>query len=305
MISIYHKKEVHTNLSSAKPGSWINVINPSLAEIKHISEHLSLPRGFLSSALDPDETPRVENENGDILILIRIPFVNDELKPDTLPLGMIITKKYFLTVSKKETSILNFYNLEENNFDFLDKTKFCLKIMSKANIYYQKFLLDIEKKIERIEKSILRSLKNEEIIQLLGLEKSLTYMSTAILSNEKVIERLLNGRILKLTEVDKDLLEDLLIDNKQSIEMVNIYINILTNTMDAYASLVSNNLNMVMKFLASITIIMGIPSIISSFYGMNVSVPFENHQNAFGFVVGITMVLTGVVSWYFLKKGYL
>jgi len=288
--------------SRIEKGSWINMIAPTLDEISMVSEKTGIDASFLKRSLDPDETPHIEVEDGIVLIVIRAPFLNGELKQDTHPLSIIVSPSNIITVSLHDTSVLKFGDIK--SICTSRKTRFVLQIMSKANIYYQKHLLDIERKIERIEKSLLSSVRNQEIIQLLALSKSLTYMSTSIISNEKVLERLLSGRILPLNTADRDLLESLLIDNKQSVDMANIYINILTNTMDAYASLVSNNLNIVMKFLESVPIVMAIPSIISSFYGMNVPVPLEGSPHAFLSIVILTVSVTGAAIMVFMKKGY-
>ncbi|MEM3374173.1 MAG: magnesium transporter CorA family protein [Candidatus Woesearchaeota archaeon] len=307
MLTIYRKsqsdKELIT-LEKSETGSWISLINPNDEEISKISQEQNVPEDFLKSVNDPDEKPRIETENGNVLIIIKIPHLRENFI-ETLSFGIIVAEKNIITVCSTDNIIINdILSNKIKNFYTTKKTRFCLQILARANRNYQKYLDDIEKNIEKIESEIMKSFKNEEIIKLLGIQKSLVYINTAILSNEKVLEKIMTGKLLKMYDEDEDLLEDIIADNKQAIDMVNIFSNILSNTMDAYASIISNNLNIVMKFLTSVTIILAIPSIVTSFYGMNVELPFQDSHIAFVYVILISSGLAMLASYFFFKKGY-
>jgi magnesium transporter len=307
MITIYRKNvsdEKLTELKKIETGTWINLINPTEEEIKEINEKTSAEIDLLKAAMDWDEKPRIEIEEKNILIIIKVPYLENGVTY-TLPLGIVTTPKHIITIAASENLIISdFLESRVKTFFTTKKTRFCLQILARTNRNYQKYLNEIEKKIEELEKIITKSFRNEEIIQLLAIQKSLVYINTAVVSNEKVLEKITGGKVLKLYEEDEELLEDIIIDNKQSIDMVNIYSNILSNTMDAYASLISNNLNIVMKFLASVTIILAIPTIVASFYGMNVELPFEHAPNAFVIVFVICAALMGIAIYFFNKRNY-
>jgi magnesium transporter len=182
------------------------------------------------------------------------------------------------------------------------KTRFLLQILYRNSKLYLQYLRRIDKASDKIESKLHKSLKNEELIQLLGLEKSLVYFSTSLKSNEIVLEKILRSTPIKMYPDDTELLEDVIIENKQAIEMANIYSNILTGTMDAYASVISNNLNIVMKFLTSVTIVLSIPTMVASFFGMNVDVPFENNPHAFAIIFVMTMFFSVILALTMVRK---
>ena len=307
MIEIYRRNRSDESLEKIKrveTGAWINLVSPTEDELSEISEKTGADKDLLKASLDWDEKPRTEIDGKNRLIIARVPYTEKDVMY-TLPLGIMITEKHIITVSNTENIVISdFIENRVKTFYTTKKTRFCLQILARTNRNYQKFLNEIEKKIDELEKSIMKSFKNEEIIQLLALQKSLVYINTAVVSNEKVLERITGGKIIKLYEEDEELLEDIVIDNKQSIDMVNIYINILSNTMDASASLISYNLNIVMKFLASVTIILAIPTIVSSFYGMNVELPFEHVPHAFLIVFFMCSALMGLAIYIFNKRNY-
>ena len=308
MIHIFRKAVGDEHLAANEElslGTWIDMVNPTEEEIQQISSQLSVEPDFLKSALDVDEKPRIETENKATLIIIRVPFQDEATKIDMIPISIVITERVIITVSLKETVILQDVREEKiKNLYTTKKTRFVLQILARTNYYFQKYLADIEKKITHLEKTLLKSFKNEEIVELLDIQKSLVFINTSVVSNDKILERILKGNVLKLYKEDEDLLEDIIIENKESIEMVNIFSNILANTMDAYASIISNNLNIVMKFLASVTIILAIPAIVAGFYGMNVSLPFQKSPYAFYLVVTFSLLITVLTTFFFLKKKY-
>lgn len=308
MLSIYRKNATDIELitlDEAMPGAWINLVNPTKDEISKISEIVNVEKDAFYVALEDDEKPRIEVETGYKNIIVRAPISNTQTKISVFPLSIIVTSKYIITVSLKENEILkDFFTGVIKHFFTTKRTRFTLQILSRINYHAQKYLAEIEKKIENIEKTLLKSSRNEEIIELLGIQKSMVFLNTAVVANDKVLERIYKGNILKFFNDDEDLVNDIIIENKESIEMVNIYSNILSNTMDSYASIISNNLNRVMKFLASVTIIVAIPTIVASIYGMNVALPFQSSPNAFMYTMIISLICSIFVSFLFMKKGY-
>lgn len=264
-------------IEKAETGCWISVISPSEEEVEYLVETYGFDRGFVKSALDEEESSRVEIEEEQTLIIVDYAISQKEETGDaiiysTMPLSIIVTKNYVVTVSLMDNVILHeMANGTVKNVQTALKTRFILLILLRIAAKFLLFLKAIDKMSSQSEKKLSKSMKNKELLQLLALEKSLVYFSTSLKSNEVTLEKILRGRVIKLYEDDQDLLEDVLIEIKQAIEMANIYSNVLSGTMDTFASVISNNLNIVMKTLTMITIIMEIPTIIFSYYGMNVT----------------------------------
>lgn len=312
MISIY--KSVYEStpssllpLDNIEPGCWINIVAPSDQELILISKKTGVPMEFLKAALDEEETSRIDTEGNSTLFIVDIPFTEMEdnsLTYDTYPLGIIHTENELITICLKNSRMLaDFTEGKVKTFYTYKRSRFILQILFKIASYYLIYLRQIDKKSLLVEKKLHKSMKNKELIQLLSLEKSLVYFSTSLKSNEITLEKMLKLELMQKYPDDKDVLEDVIIENKQAIEMANIYSNILSGTMDAFASVISNNLNSVLKFLASITIIMTIPNVISGLFGMRVGgVPFANASFGFWAVVGIVAVCALLVSIILGKK---
>ncbi|WP_114297992.1 magnesium transporter CorA family protein [Anaerobacterium chartisolvens] len=287
-------------------GVWVNLINPTEEEISNICDELKIDPEFVKSALDEEERSRIESEDGQILILVDIPIMENTGKNNTystLPLGIILTKESIITICLKETPIIyDFINKRVKSFYTYYKSRFVLQILFKNATYYLQYLRHIEKLSNRIENDLQKSMRNKELTQLLKLEKSLVYFSTSLKSNESVFEKMLKLDSIKKFEEDKDLLEDVIIENKQAIEMTNIYSSILSGMMDAFASIISNNLNMVMKSLTLITIALAIPTMISGYFGMNVPNSWEGSNVAFPVIVGGSILLSVLASVILIKK---
>ena len=294
-----------------KKGNWINMIAPTEEEIKKVCEKLKIKEDFIRYSLDYEEKARIDIEDDDntILFIIDVPIIekeNNEQVYSTMPLGMIVVRDdYFITVSLKQNRVIS--ELEKskakNNIITYKKSRMILQIFYKNAELYLKYLKKINKETEIAESVLKSSLKNKELLKMLSLEKSLVYFTTSLKSNEVVMEKTLRGRIIKLYEEDEDILEDAIIENKQAMEMSKIYSDILNGTMDAYASIISNNLNVVMKFLTSITIILAIPTMIASYWGMNVQVPFQNTNSPWPFyIVVIFSVILGIIAMIWLKR---
>ena len=295
-----------------KKGSWINLVNPSENEIKRVCESINIQEDFIRDALDYEEKARVDTEDDDntILFVIDVPVIEKNEDNDiysTMPLGMIVVRDdYFITVSLRKNKVIeDFEKRKIKNFQTYKKTRFIFQIFYMNSSYFLNYLKQINKETEIAEYILKNSMKNKELLKLLSLEKGLVYFATSLKSNEIVMEKTMRGKIVKLYEDDEDILEDAITENRQAIEMAQIYTNILNGTMDAYASIISNNLNGVMKFLTSITIVLAIPTMISSFWGMNVKLPFENSNLGFIIMVAIAVILTLVVTWWLKRKDML
>ena len=266
-----------TEIEKAETGCWISAIAPDEAEVEYLVEKIGLDKGFVKSALDEEESSRIEIEEEQTLIIVDYAISQKEKTGDailynTMPLGIIVTKNYVVTVSIIDNVVLQeMSNGNIKNVQTALKTRFILLILLRIAAKFLIYLKAIDKMSSQSEKILYKSMKNKELLQLLALEKSLVYFSTSLKANEVTLEKILIGRVIKLYEDDQDLLEDVLIEIKQAIEMANIYSNVLSGTMDTFASVISNNLNIVMKTLTYITLIMEIPTIIFSYYGMNVT----------------------------------
>jgi len=295
-----------------KKGAWINLVNPSENEIKKLCENLHIEEDFIRYALDYEEKARIDQEEDDdtTLFIVDVPIIEKKEDSDvytTMPLGMIVVRDdFFVTVSLRKNKIIeNFEKSKIKNFQTYKKTRFIFQILYQNASYYLTYLKQINKETEIAEYILKNSMKNKELLKLLNLEKSLVYFTTSLKSNEIVMEKTLRGKIVKLYEEDEEILEDAITENRQAIEMAQIYSNILNGTMDAYASIISNNLNGVMKFLTSITIILAVPTMISSFWGMNVGLPLQNSPWGFAVMVIVSILLTLGVSWWLKKKDML
>ncbi len=312
MLKIYNT-DLETNkieeIQEFKKGSWINLVNPSEEEIKDVCESINIQDDFIRDALDNEEKARIDREENDdtILFVIDVPIIEKGEENDiytTMPLGMIIVRDdFFITVSLKKNKVIeDFEKRKVKYFQTYKKSRFILQILYLNSSYYLTFLKQINKETEIAEYILKNSMKNKELLKLLSLEKGLVYFTTSLKSNEIVMEKTMKGKIIKLYEEDEDILEDAITENRQAIEMAKIYSDILNGTMDAYASIISNNLNGVMKFLTSITIVLAVPTMMSSFWGMNVELPFQH--NPFGFVIMliVAIILTLIVTWWLKKK---
>ncbi len=309
MIKMYNSiKDELIETDEIIDGIWVNMVNPTSKEISFISEKFEVEQDFIKAALDEEERPRIEHDEDiqNCLILVDTPCISKDRESniyETLPIGIILTKNAIITVCLNETLVLEpFLKNRVKTFYTFKKSRFILQILYKNASLYLYFLKRIDKQSHIIENELHKSMKNKELIQLLTLEKSLVYFSTSLKANELVMERLLRYNFIKNYDEDKELLEDTIIENRQAIEMSKIYSDILAGTMDAFASIISNNLNIVMKVLTSITIIMAIPTIISSFFGMNVPVPFAKEPNAFLWIVLGSIGICFLVAKFMSKK---
>ena len=315
MVKIY-RTDIETNkfkeIKEYRVRSWIKMVKPSEDEIKKVCSKLNIQEDFIRYSLDSEEKARIDYEEDDdtVLFIMDIPIKETEGNHEiytTMPFGMIVVRdEFIITVSLKELDIIKeFETGKVKGFATYMKSRFILQVMYKNSSSYLTYLKLINRETEFAENRLKTSMKNRELLKLLDLEKSLVYFITSLRANEAVMERTIKIKNIKLYEDDEDILEDAIIENKQAIEMSKIYKDILDSTMDAYSSIISNNLNEVMKLLTSITIIISIPTLIASLWGMNVEVPFEIEKYGFWILCGIAFVVTAVTIVLLNKKGLL
>lgn len=310
MIRIFKTEDgmIHQK-DEAEDGCWIALIDPTATEILEIAERYDIDPDHVKAPLDEEERSRIETEDHYTLVLVDIPVMEERNEKDwyvTIPLGIIMTEGIIITVCLEDTAVLSaFMDGRVRDFHTFMKTRFILQILYKNATLFLQYLRIIDKKSEGVERKLHKTPKNQELIELLELEKSLVYFTTSLRSNEVVLEKLMKVEKIKKYPEDTDLLEDVIIENKQAIEMANIYSGILSGTMDAFASVISNNLNIVMKFLATVTIVMSIPTMIYSAYGMNLNtagMPFASSPYGFLVVILISLLVSLIVAWIFSKK---
>ena len=293
-------------IDAPEPGCWISVVSPTEAEVAYLTGDLGVEPDFVRAALDEEESSRIESEEDQTLVIVDYPSAEEQTDENktllytTLPMGIIITRDYVITVCLNDN--LTIMDMAEGRVKGLQtslKTRFLLLTLLRIAARFLIYLKQIYNLSSTTESRLHQSMRNKELIQLLGLEKSLVYFSTSLKSDEVTLEKILRGRIIKLYEEDEDLLEDVLIEVKQAIEMCNIYSGILSGMMDAFASVISNNLNIVMKVLTAITIVMAIPNMVFSFYGMNVSgLPFP----VWWVPIVISLIIAGIGTFILVKK---
>lgn len=315
MIQYYAKSEGKLRqLQAAEAGCWINVCAPiAREEVLELAEKYAIPIDFLTDPQDIDERARHEREDDMRLIILNSPVLNNNIDKDTqaiymtIPLGIIITIDHVITISAFENPVIDqFLEDKVKNFDPSDDKLFVLQILAQNIQRYLNGLKQLNHKRNVIEKELYASSRNMEIKQLLSIEKSLVYFVNSLYAIELLAMKMKRIDFLHIREdEDKmDLFEDIIIDNSQALDMAKVYTDILGGTMDAYASIISNNLNIVMKRLTTITIVLMVPTLIASFFGMNVKIPFFNtdHPMAFFTIVLISLIMSILTSWFFRKN---
>lgn len=315
MLEVFKHNNGHLeddlSIATAEKGSWINVVNPDSDDLQIVSMVTEIPTDVLKMALDTEERSRVEIEDDYVFVVINIPIILETDSYDTLPLGVFITPDFIVTVCLQETDVMKAFTQNKYSlFYTFKKTRFLFQILFRTATLFLRYLQQINHRTDDIESILRHSMRNREFFMLLELQKSLTFFASALRGNGAVMEKLLRLRrnqslhhLLKLYEEDEDLLEDVIIENKQAIEMVEMYSNILMNMSDTFASIISNNLNIVMKFLASITIILSVPTTIFSLWGVNVPLPFQENEWGFFLVITIAMICSAIaVALLWMKK---
>jgi magnesium transporter len=306
----YFKNIDHKTVSIDKPdiGVWVNVLPPlKQEEFSELSTSLEIPLDFLADSLDIDERSRFEEEDNVKLIVIKTPTENNSFNESdafyiTIPICIILTHNQIVTVNSFENgAIKKFLNTFQNRHPD-NRKMMVLKIFEKITQTYMESLKEINQRRNMMEQRLYASNRNEELLELMRIQKSLVYFVTALRSNEMVLMKISRTNFLGLNEEEKEFLEDLIVDISQGLEMANIYTNILSSTLDAFASIISNNLNNVLKRLTSITIILSLPALVTGIYGMNVPIPYSDSPHAFYIPIMLSVGVSIVISWYFMKK---
>lgn len=309
--------------------AWVALTAPSPEELQCVEQAHGISSDMLRAALDEEEQPRVEVDGQHVMVLLRVPVLRGDptlLRYETLPLSVIITPASVVTVCLEPLEVVDSL-VQQGRVHTAKRTQFLLHVMYRAATVFLRHLRQIDRRSDELERSLQHAMRNVELIRLLELEKGLVYFSTSLRANQIVMDKLLrlhlkpnepratettgNGDaatasasgVLRLYDEDRDFLEDVMTENRQALEMADVYSNILSSTMDAFASIIANNLNGVMKFLTSVTVVLAIPTIIASLYGMNVGLPFQAHPLAFWLVALVTMALSGGAAWWLARRG--
>ena len=309
MISIFRTDDriIHEE-KELSSGAWVNMINPTVTEGEEIAKELGIDLHYLLAALDEEESSRVELEDGYTLILVDIPATeirHEKEAYNTIPLGIILTQDVIITVCTEETPVLQaFVNGRVKEFSTKKKLRFVYQILFRISTQYQYCLRIIDKKRTEIEERIDYNTENVDLIDLHALESTLVYFATSLRANGAVLDRLTRYKRLEQYPEDKDLLGDVIVENRQAIEMTSIYRDIINGTRELMSSVLDNRLNNVMKALTSVTLVMGIPTLISGLYGMNVNtqwMPLSNAPYGFGIICAMVAIIC-IVMLFILKK---
>ena len=294
MLNIYISEDVKTKtdrtISKIRRANaicddcWINLFAPTEDEITDLIEKLDVPEEFIRNPLDDEERPRIDTDadSDSLLMIVDIPYERDDGRPDlleTVPLGIIIKKRQIITVSLRELPFLNaFAENQVKDCKVGYRNRFAIQIMYAAAGEYLRLLRRVDKSIESSEKELAKITTNKELYRLLDLSKTLVYFSTSLKSDEAVLEKLNHGpTTIRQYEEDEELLDDVIIEFKQAEEMADIYMSVVSHTLDAYASIINNNMNEIMKIVAADTIALSVPTIISSFFGQNCPMPWDSN----------------------------
>lgn len=306
----FFKNINHQTVEVEKPAdaTWINILPPlKQQEFTQLSEELDIPLDFLTDSLDIDERARFEEENNVKLIVIKTPTENNSFNESdayyiTIPICIIVTHNQIVTVNSFENgAIKKFLNTFQNRHPD-KKNMMALKIFEKITQTYMEFLKEINQRRNLMEQKLYASNRNEELLELMKIQKSMVYFITALRSNEMLLLKLIRTNFLGLIDEEKEILDDLAVDMSQALEMANIYTNILSSTLDAFASIINNNMNNVLKRLTSITIILSLPALVTGIYGMNVPIPFSDSHYAFYIPLVLSVAISILISMYFMKK---
>jgi magnesium transporter len=306
----YFKNIDHKTVAITRPenGSWVNIVPPlKQEEFSELALSLDIPLDFLTDSLDIDERSRFEEDDNVKLVVIKTPTENNSFNESdayyiTIPICIILTHNQIVTVNSFDNGAIKKFlsTLQNRNTD--KKNMMVLKIFEKIIQAYMEFLKEINVRRNVLEQKLYAANRNEQLLQLMRIQKSLVYFVTALRSNEMLLLKIERTNFLGLNEDEKEILQDLIVDNSQALEMANIYTNILSSTLDAFASIIANNQNEVLKRLSVITIVLTFPVLVASIYGMNVPIPYSKSPYAFYIPVSLSLVISLIIGWFFLRK---
>ncbi|KKS17284.1 MAG: Mg2 transporter protein CorA family protein [candidate division WWE3 bacterium GW2011_GWA1_41_8] len=303
MLKLYYKNIRNNELTAIqefKKGSWIYSENPTPEEIAQLVSVYKLDEGLLLDSLDPYEVPRTELEDGILYIFSRFPY-EENSHILTTPLLIAIGEDFLLTISKNQNPLLQHFLDGKTEFTTTQKAKFLLQILIKTNSLYKRHIHQISRKIKELS-TRLENIDNHDIIKFVDYEGILNDFLSALIPSELIFERLMQEHMLMLFEEDMELVEDLSLSNRQLIEIAKSNLKNIVNVREAYSTIMTNNLNKTMKTLTSITVILTIPTIVASFFGMNVDLPFDNHPLAYVFILLLTFIVGGIVVYFLIKR---
>ena len=301
------REQKRVELDQVQERCWVNIVEPEMDELHALAEQYAIPMEFLEAALDPDERARYEREDEVDLILLRTPMINfneNSVVPYiTRPLAVLIKDHLVITISHRDNPVMrDFLKGRVKNFNPEHVVRFLLQIFYRTTLRFLNYLRDINAQTTTLEHQLQASPENEDLLKLMNYEKSLVYFTTSLRSNQIMLDRFKRtGMFRKAMEDEQELLDDVIIDNVQAIEMANIYTNITSGLMETFASLISNNLNRVMKTLTQITILLALPTLLTSFYGMNVPLPMQDSPYGWLMVFGVSVLISVSAFWVFKK----
>jgi magnesium transporter len=310
MVTFYRSRDGQlATVDALTDGGWASLIDPSPDEVARVQQELPAPPAFLTDALDRGEQARVERDEGTALVVVRVPHFQGntaDVPHITVPLGIVLTDRHLVTICAHEVGVLRqLTSGAVRDLSTAKPNRFVLHALHLTAQGYLRYLGEINQAVDSLEDRLQASLRNRELLDLLKRQKSLVYFTEALKSNEVMLERLQRSQVMQADPEDRELLEDVLIDFRQAMEMTTISSNILIQMMNAYASIISNNLNVVMKFLASVTIILALPTLVASIFGMNVALPLQDHPEAFWIILGLSMVAAFIVVVLFWRRDWL
>jgi magnesium transporter len=308
MITYWETGTSFTRLNAFQPNCWINSQELTNEEVEELVSEYKVPRDFLMDVLDIDERSRIEVDEDAVMIILRVPLNNQNngIPFITVPLGIFISGSQIITICSRKTEIIPslIKAVNDNKISINNQFDYVLRIFLFSAVWFLQFLKEINVQTALIEKDLETATKNKELHRLLSMEKCLVFFITSLKSNEMVLAKMRNGRNMNGIVHDEDLMEDVIIETKQALEMANVYSDIQTGMMDAFASIISNNLNVIMKQLTAVTILLMIPNLVAGLFGMNVPNSFENSPFAFGYVIAISIILALIGILLFKKKNW-
>lgn len=299
-------------LERIEKGCWIDLEKPTDKEIAYVIRETGVDETLLKYALDEEETSHIDTEDDQILVSINMPITEKNKRGKlytTMPMGILVVRDdYVITISSEKFSLMDRLSKKKTivgEIATYKKSRLAFQLIYITSVEFLRYLTYISRDMEVFEDNLTKSMSNKELLKLINYQKSMIFFNTALKTNQSVMERLRRGKLIKLYEEDEDILEDAVIENRQAMEMASTYSEILNGMTDIFGTVVSNNLNNVMKLLTSITLIISIPTLIASIMGMNVSFPFDTGVYGFYTIVGITAIVTILVAIWLNKKDML
>lgn len=310
MISVYQENHGWLEQTSGyEKGAWIHVEDPDEEEISHLHEVLGVPLTFLRAALDPREVARTDSRKNIHLIIVRVPYESDDDRVPfhTAPMAMIIAPDHFITLCRRPIDFVRDLNYTFDERELMTRRagRLVLAILGVVGDWFLRYLEELQKRLDDVEERMMDSIENKEMKEFLGYEKSLVYVKTGLQWNDEMLGHVQGKNHFGWDEQDMELFEDVQIEYRQGYHMAETMLEVLEGTTDAFASLISNNLNVVMKFMAAITIVMTVPTLIASIYGMNVTIPGEDAPYMFVMLMFGSVLLALLVAWWFYRHGWL